>query len=327
MNHKPVLLKQTISSLLFRKSIKKNTNLLEKYSLIKQKGSFNGIFVDGTFGRGGHTKELLSFLDSDSMVFVFDKDPEAIVVANDLAKQDNRVNVIHNSFACIKEELYSRNVNYVDGIMLDLGISSPQIERGERGFSFMRDGPLDMRMDNTKGITVSDWIQKASLNEIKDVLSNYGEERFALQIAKAIIAYRDKKPFTSTFELSECISKAIPIREKCKHPATRSFQALRIHINNELLDLSKCLKSSIDLLNPAGVLSVISFHSLEDRIVKKSINSDLLKQNVYIDLPIYAKDIPEPSMRSVLRIFPSKEEINENPRSRSAVLRVSQKSY
>ncbi|MBW0454598.1 MAG: 16S rRNA (cytosine(1402)-N(4))-methyltransferase RsmH [Candidatus Kinetoplastibacterium crithidii] len=318
--HRPVLLKEAVNSLL-KKGQKTHLFSSGDHELT------NGIFIDGTFGRGGHSKKLLSFLDHSSKIFVFDKDPEAIDFARKMSEKDNRIKVIHSSFSNIKDELLRRNIFCVDGVLLDLGVSSPQLDDGNRGFSFLKNGPLDMRMDPTKGISVAEWLSIASVDEIREVILNYGEERFAFKIAKAIVARREKKAFTTTLDLAECISCVIPKKKNGKHPATRSFQALRIYINNELFDLSKGITSAIEMLKPGGILVTISFHSLEDRIVKNIITFDESKKSIYAGLPLLQKDLPSPKIRQILKILPDESEISKNPRARSAVLRVAQKSF
>ncbi|AFZ82482.1 16S rRNA (cytosine(1402)-N(4))-methyltransferase RsmH [Candidatus Kinetoplastidibacterium crithidiae] len=318
--HRPVLLKEAVNSLL------KKEQKIHMFSS-RDHDPISGIFIDGTFGRGGHTQELLSFLDDSSKILVFDKDPEAIEFARKMSEKDNRIEAIHSSFANIKDEVFHRNISCVDGILLDLGVSSPQLDDGSRGFSFLKEGPLDMRMDPTKGISVAEWLSIASVDEIREVILNYGEERFAFKIAKAIVARREKKAFTTTLDLAECISSVIPKKKNGKHPATRSFQALRIYINNELFDLSKGITSAIEILKPGGVLVTISFHSLEDRIIKNIITFDESKKSIYAGLPLLQKDLPVPKVRQVLKILPDESEVSRNPRARSAVLRVAQKSF
>ncbi|AGF48558.1 S-adenosyl-methyltransferase [Candidatus Kinetoplastibacterium oncopeltii TCC290E] len=312
--HKPVLLRKTIDALLHRDS------RAEKQYLD------SGIFVDGTFGRGGHSMELLNNLDNNSKLFVFDKDPDAIKAADLLSLKDHRVHVIHNSFVKMKEELLSRNIDKVDGIMLDLGVSSPQLDNPCRGFSFLNEGPLDMRMDTTRGIALDKWLEKADIHDIRKIIFDYGEERFATKIAKEIVARRKIKPIQTTAELADCVSSVVYKSEKGKHPATRTFQALRIYINNELEELSLAFPSFIELLKPYGRLAVISFHSLEDRIVKRMIRSFESPSDFYSRLPLMENELPKPIIRSLGRIFPENSEILENKRSRSALLRIAERT-
>ncbi|AGF49277.1 16S rRNA (cytosine(1402)-N(4))-methyltransferase RsmH [Candidatus Kinetoplastidibacterium galati] len=312
--HKPVLLRETVDTLLVR-------------DLCVGKQYLNsGIFVDGTFGRGGHSIELLDNLDDRSKLFVFDKDPDAIKSANLLSLKDNRVQVIHSSFVKMKEELLSRNIDKVDGIMLDLGVSSPQLDNPCRGFSFLHKGPLDMRMDTTRGISVAKWLEKADLNDIRKVIFEYGEERFATKIAKEIVARRKIKPICTTTDLVDCVSSVVHKNEKGKHPATRTFQALRIYINNELEELSSSFPSFVELLKPYGRLAVISFHSLEDRIVKRMIRNFEYPSDVYHKLPLMENELPKSILRSLERVFPKDNEILGNKRARSAVLRVAERT-
>ena len=285
-----------------------------------------GIFVDGTFGRGGHSRELLSRLGAQARLFVFDKDPQAIAVAQALAATDARVAVVHGGFATMTEELTARGIDQVDGVMLDLGVSSPQIDDAERGFSFMRDGPLDMRMDTSRGPTVAEWLAQASVDELREVIADYGEERFAFQVAKAIAARRATRPLRTTLELAECVASAVRTREKGQHPATRTFQALRIYINRELEELARALASALELLAPGGRLAVISFHSLEDRMVKQCIAAAARPGAVHARLPLRESEMPQPVVRSLGKVVASDEEVAGNARSRSAILRAAERT-
>lgn len=278
---------------------------------------FSGVFVDATFGRGGHSRLLLNFLDDNSRLIVFDKDLQAIDVANDLAKTDSRVIVVHDSFANLQENLLHLGFNQVDGILADLGVSSPQLDDGSRGFSFMRDGVVDMRMDTTKGQSVGDWLQSVDEETLAGVLYEYGEERHSRRIAHAI---KQMTSFDSTLALAEVIKQAHPSWQKGKHPATQSFQAMRIFINNELGDVDIFLQQSLALLKPKGRLAVISFHSLEDRMIKQFLQKHSKGQ--------YPEDekLPIPPQRPKYltkpeRIAPTDSEIRQNPRARSAYLR------
>jgi 16S rRNA (cytosine1402-N4)-methyltransferase len=291
-----------------------------------QTARLSGIYVDATFGRGGHSTALLKKLNADARLLVFDKDPQAIEVAQALAARDQRVTVIHEGFGDMFGALSDRGVDAVDGVMLDLGVSSPQIDDAERGFSFMREGPLDMRMDTTRGDTVAQWLALASTEEMQEVISRYGEERFAFQIAKAIAARRATRPLATTLELAELVSSAVRTREKGQHPATRTFQALRIYINRELQELESALQATLTLLKTGGRMAVISFHSLEDRVVKQFITSASRPEAAYARLPLRESEMPQPVLLALARVLPSDHEVSENPRSRSAVLRVAERT-
>jgi 16S rRNA (cytosine1402-N4)-methyltransferase len=285
-----------------------------------------GLYVDGTFGRGGHSRALLASLSDQGRLLGFDKDPEAIRVGAELAAEDGRFVVIQRSFADMAEELRQRGLHgQVDGVLLDLGVSSPQLDNAERGFSFMHDGPLDMRMDPTSGQSAADWINNAAEADIATVLKEYGEERYAKRLARAIVGRRAELPFTRTADLAEVVKVANPAWEKHKHPATRAFQGIRIFINRELDDLAEGLKAALDVLAPGGRLVVISFHSLEDRMVKQFMRREAKGAPLPRDLPIRAADI-EVSINLVGKaIMPSATETATNPRARSAVLRIAEK--
>jgi len=286
----------------------------------------NGVYVDGTFGRGGHSRLLLSRLGPGAKLVVFDKDPVAIQAALELQSRDPRVQVIHGGFASMFEEMQAKGLTQVDGIMLDLGVSSPQIDDPERGFSFMREGPLDMRMDTSRGMTAAQWLAEADVDEIREVIAKYGEERFAFQIAKAIVGRRESRPLRTTLDLAELVASVVRTREKGQHPATRSFQALRIHINQELEELARALAAALRLLAPGGRLAVISFHSLEDRMVKQCIAAARRRSEAQSRLPIFEKDMPRPILEPLGKVLPTDEEAKENPRARSSVLRVAQRT-
>lgn len=284
--------------------------------------STNAIYIDATFGRGGHSRLLLEKLDDNARLIVFDKDPAAIEAARLLAKADDRVWVIHDSFANMDKQLATLGITQVDGIMADLGVSSPQLDDGNRGFSFNKDGAVDMRMDTTKGQSVGEWLSIVDEATLADVLYRYGEERHSRRIARAIKQMSDYK---STLALAETIKTAHPNWQKGKHPATKSFQAMRIFINNELGDIEAFLTQSIALLKPNAVLAVISFHSLEDRLIKQFFNNHSQGR--------WAGDdkLPLPPNRAKwfykpIRIAPSADEIASNPRARSAYLRVATRS-
>ena len=277
----------------------------------------DGTYVDATFGRGGHTRLMLSKLSDKGRVIAFDKDPEAIAVAQQI--QDPRLSIRHEGFA----HLGDLPPASVDGVLMDLGISSPQVDNPARGFSFRHDGPLDMRMDTTRGQSVREWLAEADIQHIAEVIREYGEERFALQIAKAIDARRQERGVpTSTAELAQLVADTVKTREPGKDPATRTFQAFRIFINAELEELQQALDATLQVLRPHGRLAVISFHSLEDRIVKQFIAQHA--REVYDRRAPFA---PPQVMdfKAVQRIKPSAEEIASNPRARSAILRVAER--
>ena len=279
-----------------------------------------GCYVDGTFGRGGHTRAILQQLNEQGRVIAFDKDPEAVAHAN--AIDDSRFSIRHDSFTGM-EELPAHSV---DGVLLDLGVSSPQIDNPARGFSFRFEGPLDMRMDPTRGESVAEWLAHAETDQIAEVIRDYGEERFAQQIAKAIVARRQERgPVASTAELAQLVAGTVKTREPGQDPATRTFQALRIFINAELEELQQTLKASLRLLKPGGRLVVISFHSLEDRIVKQFMvqhSREVFDRR----MPAAFARAPAPMrLTDVTRLRPTSEEVRDNPRSRSAKLRVAEK--
>ena len=277
----------------------------------------DGTYVDATFGRGGHTRLILSKLSDKGRVIAFDKDPEAVAVAQQI--QDPRLSIRHEGFAHLGELPPAS----VDGVLMDLGISSPQVDNPARGFSFRHDGPLDMRMDTTRGQSVQEWLAEADIQHIAEVIREYGEERFALQIAKAIDARRQERGVpTSTAELAQLVADTVKTREPGKDPATRTFQAFRIFINAELEELQQALDATLHVLRPHGRLAVISFHSLEDRIVKQFITQHA--REVYDRRAPFA---PPQVMdfKAVQRIKPSEQEIASNPRARSAILRVAER--
>ena len=282
-----------------------------------------GVYVDGTFGRGGHSRLILSQLGEHGQLWVFDKDPRAIATARELAAQDARVRVVHDSFKTMSEYLLA---NSVDGVLLDLGVSSPQIDQAERGFSFRQDGPLDMRMDNTRGLSAAQWLQQVSEAELVRVIKEYGEERFAKPIAKAIVARREQKPFERTLDLANVVAGQVRGYEKGQNPATRTFQAIRIAVNDELGDLSAVLEAVLGLLKPQGRLAVISFHSLEDRPVKQFIAKHSQHSKDLAKMPLTQAQLPKLLLTDLGRQKPSAIETAQNPHARSAVLRVAQKN-
>lgn len=288
----------------------------------------DGVYIDGTFGRGGHTRLLLSKISPNSTVIVFDKDPLAIAEAQRLQAEDGRVQIIQAGFAQMAQEIEQRGLlGQVDGILLDLGVSSPQLDDASRGFSFMKDGPLDMRMDTSRGQSAADWLATAEEQDIAQVIKEFGEEKFGKRIAHAIVERRKTQPVTRTAELAELIDEAVPVKDKYKHPATRAFQGIRIYINAELEQLRVGLKAAVEVLAPEGRLAVISFHSLEDRLVKRFIKEQSRGKVVPHNLPITQAEIDADKVLKALgkAIKPSEEEIAHNVRSRSAVLRVAEK--
>ncbi|MCD8536957.1 MAG: 16S rRNA (cytosine(1402)-N(4))-methyltransferase RsmH [Burkholderiaceae bacterium] len=286
----------------------------------------DGVFVDGTFGRGGHSGALLNRLGPQAQLLVIDKDPQAIAVAQAKAMNDPRIVCIHGGFGDLRELLATHGVKAVDGVMMDLGVSSPQLDQADRGFSFMRDGPLDMRMDTSQGQTAAQWLASASLDEVREVIRDYGEERFALQIAKAIVARRTGRPIERTLDLADIVASAVRTREKGQHPATRTFQAIRIYINRELEELDRALEAALGLLVTGGRLAVISFHSLEDRRVKQFMQAASRVPAELARLPLREDQLPKPLLAGVKRVRPSAAEVADNPRARSAVLRVAERT-
>ena len=281
----------------------------------------DGFFIDGTFGRGGHSRRILERLSAKGRLIAFDKDPQAVAVAQKLAQEDSRFVIVHDSFATLDVQLAALNIEKIDGVLLDLGVSSPQVDEAERGFSFRADGPLDMRMDTTRGMAASEWLATATQENLEKVIRNYGEERFAFQIAKAIVARRAVEPLVTTRDFAALVASAVKTREKGKDPATRTFQAVRIFINQELEELEAGLNQAYERLAPFGRLVVISFHSLEDRIVKRFMVDKANVPQPHRRLPVRAVDLPSPLMKLLGRVKPSEEEIVANPRSRSAVMR------
>ena len=284
-------------------------------------GRDTGIYVDATFGRGGHTRLLLSKLDQNARVYAFDKDPQALEVAAQLEQEDSRFRIIHASFADIQAELARIGITEVDGIMADLGVSSPQLDQAERGFSFMQDGPLDMRMDNSQGLTAAQWLLEIEEEKLANIIYQYGEERYSRRIARAI---KQAGEITTTAQLAEIVKTAHPKWEKHKHPATRSFQAIRIAINKELDDIETFLPQAVELLKATGQLAVISFHSLEDRLIKQFIQKESsLAEDSGWGMPQTQVDTRR--LKKVSRVRASEAEVKANPRSRSAWLRVAER--
>ncbi len=291
----------------------------------------DGIYIDGTFGRGGHSRAILSRLSEKGRLISIDRDPQAIAIANRIS--DPRFQIIHGPFSNMESYVNKLGLTgQINGVLLDLGVSSPQLDDPERGFSFMRDGPLDMRMDPSSGISASDWLLTAETDDIAWVLKVFGEERFAKRIARAIAQYRENEqnpPLTRTLQLAQLIAAVSPIKEKKKHPATRSFQAIRIYINSELEEIEKALKGALNLLAKGGRLSVISFHSLEDRLVKQFIRKQSKGPDVPHGVPLTETQIRalgQASMKPIGKALkPSDMEVSDNTRARSSVLRVAEK--
>ena len=286
----------------------------------------NGVYVDGTFGRGGHTRAILEQLGPTGQVIGLDKDPQAIEAGKALAKQDERFSIERGSFTMLETVIKNRGLEAkVDGLLLDLGVSSPQLDDPSRGFSFINDGPLDMRMDNENGLSAAQWLAVAKEREISQVLFDYGEERYGKRIARAICKAREEQTISSTAQLAKIISDANPAHEKHKHPATRSFQAIRIFINKELDEVSSVLEQSINVLAKGGRLAVISFHSLEDRIVKRFIRKQVKGDDLPRHLPVTADALNQKFNNIGKAIRASEDELSTNSRARSAVLRVAEK--
>jgi len=285
----------------------------------------NGTYIDGTFGRGGHSRLILDRLGAQGRLLGFDKDEAAVAAAHERFAADARFRMVHESFTQITAVVRRLGLQRrVDGLLLDLGVSSPQLDEAERGFSFMQDGPLDMRMDRTRGVSAAEWLNTADEEEVAGVIREYGEERFARRIARAIVRERVDAPLQRTVQLAELVERASPVRERHKHPATRTFQAIRIFINRELEDLQACLQGSLEVLAVGARLVVISFHSLEDRIVKRFMRDQERGPQLPKGLPV-----PHSESRGPLRMIgkatkPGAAEVAENPRARSAVMRVAE---
>lgn len=286
----------------------------------------NGIYIDCTFGRGGHSRAILSHLSEKGRLIGFDKDLQAIAVGEQLQQDDPRFSIVHESFSLLEQEVSKRSwIGEVTGILMDLGVSSPQLDQAERGFSFMQDGPLDMRMDTTRGQTAEQWIATTDEDDMVWTFKTYGEERYAKRIARAIVEKRGKAPITRTKQLADIISEAHPRWEKHKHPATRCFQAIRIAVNRELDDLKDTLEQVLNVLKVGGRLVAISFHSLEDRIVKQFIQKQEKGQDFPIGLPI-TEDMINRRMKKVGKFTKAGDsELDRNIRARSAVMRVAEK--
>jgi 16S rRNA (cytosine1402-N4)-methyltransferase len=306
MEHNPVLLAEVLEALQIRA---------------------DGIYLDGTFGRGGHSAEILVQLGESGRLLATDKDPQAVSSAEQRFGSDERFTIVRGSFTMLGAEAEQRGwQGKVDGILLDLGVSSPQLDDASRGFSFMKDGPLDMRMDPQSGISASEWLATAKESDIAEVLKEYGEERFAKRIAGAIVkTCREQGAITTTAQLSKIVTEANPKWERDKHPATRSFQAIRIYINRELDDLDAFLLQAVDLLAPGGRLAVISFHSLEDRRVKRFMREQAKGDEFPPDLPVLDSQLNRRVKLVGKAVRAGRAEVEANPRARSAVLRVAEK--
>ncbi len=287
----------------------------------------DGIYVDGTFGRGGHSRRVLSHLGEQGRLIAIDRDPQAIEAAKALA-DDPRFTIVHGGFGQLAEYIEQLGLSgKIDGVLLDLGVSSPQLDDAERGFSFLRDGPLDMRMDNSKGQTAAEWLARADIEDMAWVFKTYGEEKNARHIARCIAADRDETPFLRTKDLASLIERITKHKERNKHPATRVFQAIRIYINSELEQISQALEGAVQVLAPHGRLSVISFHSLEDRMVKRFIRKYSQAEEVPYGLPVSEEQLNRNRKLLPLgkAIKPSDAELELNPRARSSVLRVAER--
>ena len=284
----------------------------------------DGIYMDATFGRGGHSRLILTKLNENGRLVAVDRDLYAIAAGAEI--KDSRFQLVHRAFGEIAEAAREAGIQDVDGILFDVGVSSPQIDDGERGFSFRHNAPLDMRMDTTQGETAAEWLARAEIKEITEVIRNYGEERFAFQIAKKVVAARLEQPIVTTGQFASLVRSTVRTREPGQDPATRSFQALRIHINQELRQLEVALPQALELLKPGGRLVVISFHSLEDRIVKNFMRQQSTADDLPKGLPLRADQLPKPKLRLIGKMIkPSAAEIAANPRARSAVMRVAEK--
>jgi 16S rRNA (cytosine1402-N4)-methyltransferase len=284
-----------------------------------------GIYVDGTFGRGGHSRLILEQLGPSGRLIALDKDPAAVAAGREIG--DARFRMVHGGFAGLAEILDGLEVEKVDGVLLDLGVSSPQLDDRARGFSFRFDAPLDMRMDTTSGMTAAEWLATVDEELLGEVIRDYGEERFAKQIARALVAARKEQPISTTRELSQLVAQAVRTREPGQNPATRTFQAIRIYLNQELDELARVLPQCVDRLKAGGRLVVISFHSLEDRMVKRFMRDTAQGDKLPRNLPVRHADVPQGRLRLVGRaVRASDMEVAANPRARSAVMRVAERT-
>jgi 16S rRNA (cytosine1402-N4)-methyltransferase len=305
VNHEPVLLREAVDAL----GVERRPE---------------GIFVDATFGRGGHARQILARLRPRGRLIALDRDDQAIAAAREIG--DPRLVAIHARFGRLREVVLDRGIGRLDGVLLDLGVSSPQIDDPRRGFSFRGDGPLDMRMDTSGGETAAQWLARASEAELRRVIKNYGDERFAKQIAAQIVAARQRRPLARTRELADLVGATVRTREPGQDPATRTFQALRIHVNQELEELSLVLPQALELLDAGGRIVVISFHSLEDRAVKNFFRDQSRPGRLPERLPVRAAELPAAKLRLLGKpIRPGEAETRRNPRARSAVMRVAER--
>jgi 16S rRNA (cytosine1402-N4)-methyltransferase len=290
----------------------------------------DGTYVDATFGRGGHSRLILERLSARGRLIALDRDPQAAAAAAAAAIADRRFHFVRTPFSRLSATLAVLGVTALQGLLLDLGVSSPQLDEAARGFSWRADAPLDMRMDTSGGPTAAQWLASTTYEELRRVIRDYGEERFAAPIAKAIVARREAgRPVATTAELAALVAAAVPGRSRrdpAQHPATRTFQALRLHLNQELEELALVLEQSVALLAPGGRLVVISFHSLEDRLVKRFIDAQARPQRPLARLPLREAELPAPRLRSLARIRPAADEKARNPRARSAVMRVAERT-
>lgn len=285
----------------------------------------DGVYIDATFGRGGHSRAILARLGPAGRLLALDRDPQAVAVARTWG--DPRFAIIHAPFSRLAAEAKARSLAAVDGVLFDLGVSSPQIDTPERGFSFRYDAPLDMRMDTSRGMSAAEWLNTVPEDELARVVRDYGEERFARSVAKAIVAARADQPITTTGRLAQIVAGAVRTRERGQDPATRTFQAVRIYVNRELDEIAEALPQAVDLLRPGGRLAVISFHSLEDRLVKRFMRGEAKGEELPREIPLTAGELAPGRLRLVGRsIKASVEEVARNPRARSAVLRVAERT-
>jgi 16S rRNA (cytosine1402-N4)-methyltransferase len=289
----------------------------------------DGLFIDATFGRGGHSAAILQRLNEQGKLIALDRDPQAISAGRERFKQESRLTLVHCAFADLRSALSDVGLielnGKISGALFDLGVSSPQLDDAGRGFSFMRDGPLDMRMDNSTGISAAEWLAKISERELQTTISEYGEERFARRIASAIVNYRRENSIATTAQLAELIDSAVPTREPGKHPATRTFQAIRMAVNAELDQIQSALSQIVEMLAPGGRLCVISFHSLEDQLVKRFMQTNSQDDPMYAGLPHIPADKRAKLKRIGRAVHPGDAEVERNPRARSAILRIAEK--
>lgn len=301
-DHRPVLLNEAVAALAIRP---------------------DGVYLDGTFGRGGHSAAILAQLGPQGRLLAMDQDPQAIAAAQQKFAEDARFQIVQRNFESLQDFVTEQGLMHrVDGVLLDIGVSSPQLDDASRGFSFLKPGPLDMRMNPQAGQSVAEWLAQVDEYDLVTVLMHLGEEKFARRIAHAIVQYRQQTEINDTVQLANIISEAIPVKDKKKHPATKSFQAMRIFINRELEVLGQALKSAVNVLSVGGRLAVISFHSLEDRMVKRFFRDISRGPQLPKDIPIMSKDLQQPYRVVGKAIKPGALELQQNPRARSSVLRV-----